>query len=245
MGRPSRSLFAFFFPPRCAGCGESLSRQTESRALCDECLARFRDEEDVGCVVCGTTYAECLCRPEGFLPDEFVFALPYDRRDGICRKMILSCKNRKNRAVMEEIASLAVSAAQKRGILRSDLILTYVPRSPEKEMHTGVDQAEELAKEISIRTGLPLYPLLGHRFFGKEQKRQSLEERSDIPDGVYYLLPGGESVAGRTVLLVDDVVTSGATVNACTLRLKEAGAARVLCLAAARSIPSRRIQRPR
>jgi ComF family protein len=241
MGRLVRSLAACFFPPRCAACGEILPRRTESRALCDACLSRFRDEEDVGCTVCGCTYAECQCRPKDFLPDELVFALPYNRREGICRKLILSCKNRKNRAAMDEIADLTVSAAKKRGILEEDALLTYVPRSPEKEMHTGVDQAEELAKAVASRTGLPLYHLLGHRFFGKEQKNLSADERGEAASGAYYLRSGGEAIAGRTVILVDDVVTSGATANACAACLKEGGAARVICLAAARTIPRRRI----
>jgi ComF family protein len=218
-----------------------LPRLSESRALCDACLSRFRDEEDVGCTVCGCTYAECQCRPKDFLPDELVFALPYNRREGICRKLILSCKNRKNRAAMDEIADLTVSAAKKRGILEEDALLTYVPRSPEKEMHTGVDQAEELAKAVASRTGLPLYHLLGHRFFGKEQKNLSADERGEAASGAYYLRSGGEAIAGRTVILVDDVVTSGATANACAVCLKEGGAARVICLAAARTIPRRRI----
>ncbi len=239
MGRLTRSLRDILFPPRCAACGDVLPRGSESRALCDACLAAFRDEVGRGCEACGVPFAECRCRPRDFVPDEFVFALPYDRKEGICRKMILACKNRKNHAVMEEIAALVVSAAEKRGILSSEVLLTYVPRSPEKEIHTGVDQAEELAKAVAAQTGLPLVRLLGHRFLGKEQKAKTLKERRFGTDGAYYLLSGGEWIVGRTVLLVDDVVTTGATANACATCLRKAGAERVLCLAAAKSVPSR------
>jgi predicted amidophosphoribosyltransferase len=221
-------------------CGELLPRGTESRAFCDACYAKFCVEAERGCSVCGAPFAECRCRPQDFLPDELVYTLPYDRREGVCRKLILSCKNRRNRAAVEEIAKLTVEAARKRGLLSSpDLLLTYVPRSPEKEIHTGVDQAKELAKAIAAQTGLPSVRLLGHRFLGKEQKAKALRERGRGTEGAYYLLAGGEMVAGRTILLVDDVVTSGATVNACAACLRKAGAERVLCLAAARSVPSR------
>ena len=223
------------FPSRCVNCGEILPRASESRALCPSCLKRFRKETESRCALCGKHYSDCRCRPEGFLADDFVSALRYNKIDGICRKLILSCKNRKHKAAMEELASYTVSAAEKRGILRSDVLLTYVPRSPEKEIRTGVDQAEELAKAIAKKTGLRLDRLLGHRFFGGEQKKRQREERGHLADASYYLLGGAEVAAGRTVVLIDDVVTTGATANACTVCLKEAGAARVICLAAARS----------
>ena len=241
MGRLARHLRDILFPPRCSVCGDRITDPAASRAMCHVCYEKYGAEVRAGCAVCGRDYVHCICHPEPFFPDEFVFALPYNKLDGVCRKLILSCKNRKNTPVMEEFAAMTVSAAAKRGILTEDVLLTYIPRAPEKELHTGVDQAKELAKAIAKRTGLSLHTLLGHHLLKNEQKNQPYALRMPAAEEAYYLLPGVKNaIAGRTVLLVDDVVTTGATVNSCTALLKEAGAKTVICLAAARSIKSDR-----
>lgn len=241
MSNLTKRLRDLFFPLTCAACGERITDPDLSSAMCGSCYEKYVAEIQAGCAVCGREYVNCICRSQPFFPDDFVFALPYDKMGGICRKLILSCKNRKNTPVLEEFAVRTVSAAQKRGILTEELLLTYVPRAPEKEIHTGVDQAKELAKVIASKTGLTLHSLLGHRLLKNEQKIQPYAKRAPAAEQAYYLLPDSKRTAeGRVVLLVDDVVTTGATVNVCTSLLREAGAAKVICLAAARSIQSLR-----
>ncbi len=241
MGRARRSLRDLVFPPRCNVCGDILTDPSAGRVMCGFCYEKLRTEVGAGCAVCHRPYPECICRPTPFLADELVFALPYNKMDGVCRKLILSCKNRKNKAVMAFLADRTVSAGEKRGILREDLLLTYVPRAPEKRIHTGVDQAEELARAVSERTGLPLTALLGHRPLIDEQKSHRYADRAPGATASYHLLPGaGDCLAGREVLLIDDVVTTGATANVCATLLKEAGASAVYCLAAAKNIKCRR-----
>lgn len=153
----------------------------------------------------------------------------------------LPAKTEKNANALAELADAAVSAAQKRGILTENALVTFVPRSPEKKIRTGVDQAEELAKAVAKRTGLPFYSLLARQNTGTEQKMLNPSRRKENADNAYSLLPYPlKRIQGATILLLDDVVTTGATVNACTVLLKEAGAARVICLAAAKSIKSYR-----
>ncbi len=237
MADRARPLRDFFFPPRCSVCGAVIRDKSVSRAMCGGCYPKYVAEAEAGCAVCGKDYPHCICRPENFSPDDLVYALPYNKLDGVCRKLILSCKNRRNDDVMIELSRAAVSAAEKRGILVSDLLLTFVPRAPEKQAHTGVDQAAELAKAVSGRLGLPLHRLLGHRVLRNEQKGLPYPMRGPIAEETYYRLPGKRPlIEGRTVLLIDDVVTSGATASACAKLLKEAGAETVICLAAAKSI---------
>ena len=238
-----RTIRDLFFPPRCAVCGEIVADpgRREERCLCDSCLIRYRREVAAGCAVCGRPYALCRCRPKDFLPDDLVFAIPYDKADGVCRKLILGCKNRKNADVTEELARRAVEAAELRGILAPDRLITFVPRAPDNKRRSGMDQAELLAGEIARLTGLPFRPLLIRGASGVEQKRLSAAERAENVAAAYALTPGAaETVGGRTVLLVDDVVTTGATANACAALLKKAGAASVVCLAAARTVKSYR-----
>ena len=128
MGRFTKRIREVFFPLYCSACGEKITGEPVNRAMCRTCYEAYCAEVKAGCAVCGRDYVHCFCHPEPFFPDDFVFALPYNKMDGVCRKLILSCKNRKNTAVMEEFAAMAVSAAEKRGILSEELVLTYVPR---------------------------------------------------------------------------------------------------------------------
>ena len=233
----STALSDMIFPPKCASCGETIETKKISRALCGICYEKFTTESRLPCAVCGREYSLCLCKPKNFLPDGFAYSLPYNKADGITRKLILSCKNRKNRAVFEEITDRMVLTAQKRSIIEKETLVTYVPRAPEKELRFGIDQAEELARLFASKTGLVFMPLLRHRGFSLDQKYLGEERRETNADRNYYLiLHSEELLSGKNIILIDDVVTSGATVNACTALLRETGAASVFCLSAAKNI---------
>ena len=243
MNQRRRPVWDLLFPPRCAVCGEFISDRHDreiSRCLCRICYEKYLTEVNAGCAVCRQPYALCLCRPKSFLPDDLVYAVPYDKVGGTCRKLILSCKSRKNADVIDELSRKMVSAAEKRGVLTEGAVLTFVPRAPEKTLKTGLDQAEELARAVSALTGLPLFSFFRRRAVGTEQKELRAADREANADAAFTLTPGAPVPSGGTVLLIDDVVTTGATVNSCTKLLRSAGAGTVICLTAAKSIKSYR-----
>jgi len=99
-------------------------------------------------------------------------------------------------------------------------ILVPVPPRPEKLRERGWDQVEELVRRLEGR-GFRAARLLG-RLPSAQQKRLGLEDRFGNARAAYRLLPGAKA-AGR-LLLVDDVLTTGATAEACSLALREGGA---------------------
>jgi len=120
--------------------------------------------------------------------------------------------------------------------LEADCV-TWVPLSAKRLRRRGYDQAELLSRGVGERLGLPAQPLL--------QKIRDTQAQSDLETdgarranalGAYVVLPGA-GVEGRRILLVDDVVTSGATLSECARMLRQAGAEQVwaLTLAQARS----------
>lgn len=113
-------------------------------------------------------------------------------------------------------------------------LVTWAPLSRLRRWRRGYDQAELLAKEVAAHLSLPLVSTL-HKANRRPLSRLegSRAVRAARILGAYSLVKGAD-VAGKRLLLVDDIVTSGATLNECARILKTAGAAEIRCVALAR-----------
>ncbi len=121
--------------------------------------------------------------------------------------------------------------------LTSDII-TYVPMHPKKQKMRGYNQAEELARCLSEAVNCPFDSLLTKNAYTKSNASQNSEQRlNSVKDSFDLVETNGRpvSLSGKKILLVDDVFTTGATVNECARMLKEAKAdeVKVLTLATA------------
>jgi predicted amidophosphoribosyltransferase len=108
-------------------------------------------------------------------------------------------------------------------------IVTWAPTTAVRRRQRGFDQAELLARAVARRLGLPCRSLLARRP-GPPQTGRALAERRGGPG-----FRPRRAVSGRSVLIVDDVVTSGSTAAAAAGALRSAGARSVVVLAAART----------
>lgn len=102
--------------------------------------------------------------------------------------------------------------------------LVPVPLHPARLRERGYNQAGLLATEISAHTGLPVRELLTRRTNTKQQWTLGRAERLKNLKGAFVCGPG---VAGSRILIIDDICTSGASLEACAQALQEAGAAKV------------------
>ena len=229
-------MLDLLFPPQCLSCGARLQRKQRDAFLCPDCAVTLEKEMLRLCPSCHRSVRSCRCVPEDFLPDGLCSLFLYDEKNGVGRRLILFCKNRCRAAVFRFFGERLASAAARRRLTAPGTLVTYVPRSPEKQAKAGHDQAKELCRCFARSASLPAASVLHHALFAGEQKRKGAEERQNSSRQSYRLLPGAaRKVRNRNVLLVDDVVTTGATVNACTALLKEAGARSVVCVTAAKT----------
>ncbi len=113
-------------------------------------------------------------------------------------------------------------------------LVTWAPTTPARLRRRGFDQARLLARAVARQLGVPCRPVLRRRPGPAQTGRDALTRHSGPG------FAGVRGVQGRRVLLVDDVVTTGATVAAASRALREAGATEVHVVAAARTPPSRR-----
>lgn len=112
--------------------------------------------------------------------------------------------------------------------------ITWVPLSRMRLRRRGYDQARLLAEEVSRRLSIPCFPALRKlRNNPRQSATGNAEKRRRNVKGVYAALPDAD-LAGKTILLVDDIVTTGATLSEAASVLRKAGAASVIGLTLAR-----------
>jgi ComF family protein len=114
-------------------------------------------------------------------------------------------------------------------------VVTVVPMTKLHRLRRGYNQSERIARAAAKALGLPYQSLLCKRKHNRVQHKLSEKERFQNVQGVFAALP---QAGGLRILLVDDIVTTGATLAACQTALFSAGAAEVLCAAAAMTLPS-------
>ena len=229
-----KKLSAFFFPPKCIGCGELMSI-TEGA-------------EDVFCPFCRTAWeAGRLSEDDRYQPWDgcisgSVSVVKYrsGETDGVPEKLIYHLKHRDERRVFDfaacELTPLIKIACTSLSIAQEDIWLSYPPRRQRAVRRDGFDQAQRLAQAVSRRMGSPVVPLLKRtKERSGEQKRLSAKERHINASSAYKLLNKSD-VSGKTVVLLDDVYTTGATLRVCGKLLLDAGAARVIFATVGRTI---------
>jgi predicted amidophosphoribosyltransferase len=209
------------FPKRCAGCGSG------TWPFCASCRAVLVPLHPPWCVRCG---APSLREADGCRhcpPVPIASARAPDLFDGPVRRAVHRLKFAGWRPVAE---ALGTAMAE---VLEADVdVVTWVPLSRRRRAARGYDQARALARVVADARGIALAPLL--RRTGDppvSQARRTGAERRLAMRGLFE--PLGEPP--RRVLLVDDVLTTGATAGACAEQLVAAGAREVSLLTAARA----------
>ena len=143
------------------------------------------------------------------------------------------------RALARPLGTLMAEAASSLGEELDGV--TWVPMSPQKLRRRGYNQSELLAKAVAKELGLPAWDLLEQVRETDTQHNLTRAQRADNVRGAYR---AKGAALGKRVLLVDDIVTTGATLRACAQGLYGAGAQKVCAVCAANTAFSRREELP-
>jgi ComF family protein len=149
---------------------------------------------------------------------------------GPAREALLRLKFGGWRAVAEAVGASMAAVTP----VAPDLV-TWVPLSPARRAQRGYDQSRSLATVVARELGVPARPLLRRTVDTLPQSSRTGEERRRAMRGAFRAAAGAASNAAGTVLLVDDVLTTGATAAECARVLHDAGAREVALLTAARA----------
>ena len=239
----SDALVSVIFPADCRICAELL---VDSRRvpICPKCLASFKRIPATICELCG-------CPLSGFQLKEgqprlcpacqnktygFDCARSFAIYQGPLVRAILLLKFEQIGPLGTWFAErLAEVVASEHDKFAADIVVP-VPLHRQRERERGYNQAALISKPLAKHLRLPHKRLLLMRTKARPDKRiLSLEERWESVRGAFAMRPGSQ-VDSLRVLLIDDVLTTGATLDACARALREAGAKSVVALTVARAV---------
>jgi ComF family protein len=242
--RSARALLDLVLPPHCIACDATVS---EPGLLCADCFRQTGFITEPFCTRCSVPFAAAglggadgLCPGCRATPPVFRYARAALRYDAQGRRLILPFKH----ADRTEIAvALAPHMARAGAVLLGEAdLLVPVPLHRARLFRRRYNQAALLAKAVGRIAARPcLLDALQRRRATASLGEKSAAERAAEVAGAFAVRPSRAGrLAGRRVLLIDDVMTSGATANACAEVLLAAGATSVDVLAAAR-VPDPRL----
>lgn len=220
------------FVPKCASCGERLP--PDGSVLCPVCLYAYQNACERTCPVCGKKLAACLCAPPhlravGVYRLVKLFRYRSGEENAPENRMIYTLKHTDLRPLQRFLArELAPSLAPLVARHPADFCVTFPPRSEKALRRDGFDHAAAMARALARELNIPFLPTLV-RVDGGEQKKLGRAARLQAAEEDYALRPR-VSLAGRRLLLFDDVTTTGATLAATARLLRRGGAREVLCV---------------
>ena len=222
-------------PPVCVGCRAALSAH---HALCADC---WRDLAFIGAPLCERmgiplpfdTGGPSISAAALAEPPDYERARAAAHFAGTARRLVHGFKYSDRQEVRVLLGSWLLTAGH--DLLGDAHLIVPVPMSRRRLFWRTFNQAAILAHEIGRRSGLPVsVAALSRRRATRPQVGLTRAQRRDNMEGAFAVPKSKRAqIAGHNILLIDDVITTGATVNACARVLKRAGAARVDVLAVA------------
>lgn len=230
MATLKEKLVHILFPNRCAVCDRIIAPGAFVCGDCQKRLLSYSRIKGARCEVCGFAARDCVCG-KWRLYERSVFPVFFE--DDM-RKSVLRFKYGGRLDKAEKFAFLVYRALLERGMLGGVDCVSFIPMAEKQRKKRGYNQAEELAKALSALTELPVEKLLYKCQDTPAQHDQSAVKRQGNLLGVYEPYPEkADFIDGKTVLLVDDVITTGATANEAAKTLLIFGAKAVFVAAAA------------
>ena len=222
-----RVCLSFLFPNHCYFCNEViLPRQR----LCSQCADKAPYILPPICEHCGRSKERCSC---GKHRGHYERCVSPFYHEGVAQNGIVQLKNHNYKVTAVGFAiEMAEMVRREYGGVAFDVV-TSVPMHKKDLRHRGYDQAAALAKALAAQIGVAYEPLLVKLTHTEPQKELSAVRRRGNLLGVFDVV--GE-VSSRTVLLVDDVITTGSTLDECAKILKLYGADEVYAVTAAAAV---------
>lgn len=218
--RTKNIILDFLFPKKCVGCGR------EGIWLCDRCFSKIILVKSPSCPFCNQLTLNgklcSRCRAKSSLTGVLVAAYYHD---GPLKEAIHKFKYNRVRDLAEDLANILIMRLE-RGFPTGKLILVPIPLHRAREAERGFNQARELAKIISASYDIEIKESLVRKKYTQPQVKKSGRERRESLSKAFSV-KNKESIQDKTVILIDDVFTTGTTLSECAKILRLSGARQV------------------
>ena len=238
----------------CDACGAEVFSYPAPR-LCGACLSRLDKNDGLSCPKCGRkTLAEGVCLSCKSLPPHFTFACSPFSYEGKTAALVNRVKNGDRRLAhffgdgMADALIARLQSAREPLEENETLLLLPVPTTPEKRRERGYNQAEDIAEAVCARFTEAGYAaetdfsVLEKRRDISQQKHLGFAARAENVSGAYHVHKR-KACRDRAIVLVDDIMTTGATGSECAKLLLSAGAKAVWFLTATSLPESKRSEK--
>jgi ComF family protein len=236
----SNAILDFALPPRCAGCGAIVG---EMHSFCADCWLQIDFLGNLGCTTCGmpleATDAEecavCMAHPPRISRTRAAVAY-----DDLSRSVAIRLKYGRKVALARTMARFMMPLV---AMGDGERLLIPVPLHRSRLWSRGFNQSALVANDLARRLGIRSDPFTLRRTRATPPLKgmSRLQRRRAVAGAFSVARP--ESVSGKTVILVDDVLTTGSTAEACARTLLRAGAERVELVSWARVVKPSQLMR--
>lgn len=222
-------ILNLFFPPRCEFCSVIINWiHPHKYQLCEDCLAKISFVGLEACDYCGKQlknigYAKCeQCTGSAYY-SKILSACEYA---GLLRDKLLEFKFRGHRQLCTILALFIIEKLKMTNHRQFDIILS-VPIHSSKLKERGYNQSELLANEVAKFLSIPISTqnLIKKKPTESQSKLDKKDRWINVKDA--FQVMDEEKINGKKVLLIDDIITTGATANECSKVLRQAGASRI------------------
>lgn len=208
------------FPNRCPCCGRVIQWD---KLLCRSCMDELPYLDD-------TPWQLRYSDKTGSSVMMFDYAVSAFAYESPAIEGIYSLKNGYGMNFAEYACKILCDKLENDGMCKADMI-TAVPMSRRKRLARGYNQAEVISEYLEKALDIPSdFSLLKRTKASLEQHTLHSAQRREFADRIYYIAPKANDIKDKTVIICDDVFTTGATMNKCAGLLKEMGAAKVYCV---------------
>lgn len=227
------SLLDFIYPPLCVVCGEEI----EKGLVCEDCLGKLIRLNIETCFICGEPVLDTKphrCRRERLELKRIrtlgTYASPR-------KELIWELKYHHKPSLAKILGREMGVVLNSDPILKTSHLIVPIPLHPARKRERGYNQAELLAEEVSKFVNIPFIDCLRRVKNTRAQVTLSNEKKKLENVKGAFALKKGIDISGKKIILIDDVFTSGATLNAAASPLLEKGAEKVYGLTVAAAHP--------
>jgi ComF family protein len=232
-----REALRIVLPSWCIVCAKDLPWRDRVASCCESCWRALPRIEGARCRSCARelpagAHAETICLGCRESPIPVGWADAWGHYEGGLERVLHAFKFERHDFLDVPLAALLEERLRERGDLGFDALVP-VPMSPRKERRRGYNQAGLLARALGPRIGVDCAPPLLERH--SERATQSSLPKRDRAANVRGAFRASALARGRSILIVDDICTTGETLRACAAALQSRGAARVCALSVAKA----------
>ena len=235
--KATTGLIDALYPPRCLACPEPTET---AMGLCGSCWREVHFFAGDVCDLCGVPVpgaesdARIICESCSHYPPPWDKGRAAVEYDGVGRRIVLALKHGDRLDMTATLARWMTGAAG--AVADPDMLVVPVPLHWQRLVLRRFNQSAELARAVARRIGATYAPeaLQRVRPTPIQQGMNRAERQQNVADAIAVSAKHRAGIAGRDILLIDDVLTTGATLSAASAALRDAGATRIHVLTLAR-----------